>query len=171
MWGGVGPSRTPVFLSAVLARIASVNRLRYSPAPMNNPSALALDLLTRWLDWAERYWRPLDNGRGVWGTGYEHWGVQSHQKYVAAAAVVAALERANPPRRDRALARALAGLRWTLDNHISGPGHCADGTQWGHSWISALGIVLERGRLADHGLPPRPRSRHPRLEMEPRGPQ
>jgi len=104
-------------------------------------TSLALDLLTRWLDWAERYWRPLDAGRGCWGTGYEHWGVQSHQKYVAAAAVVAALDRADAGRRDRALARARAGLRWTLDTHVSGPGRCSDGTQWGRSWISALGIV------------------------------
>ncbi len=108
---------------------------------MNDHAPLARELLARWVDWAERYWHPLDGDRGVWGTGYEHWGVQSHQKYVAAAAIIAAREDTDASRRERARARAMAGLRWTLDNHVSGSGRCCDGTQWGHSWISALGIV------------------------------
>src|SRR5690606_37528582 len=30
--------------------------------------------------------------------------------------------------------------RFNLDAHITGNGICTDGTQWGHTWISGLGI-------------------------------
>ena len=100
----------------------------------------ALALLVGWADWAEQYWFNEGNGRGVWGTGYEHWGVQSHQRYLAAMAVLGTTKSVERACRERCLARALAALRWTLDNHVSGTGRCVDGTQWGHTWISALGI-------------------------------
>jgi hypothetical protein len=39
-----------------------------------------------------------------------------------------------------ARARALAALRFSLRSHLSGDLECTDGTQWGHTWISGLGI-------------------------------
>lgn len=43
-------------------------------------------------------------------------------------------------RAERATERALAALRFSWWSHLSGPGACTDGTQWGHTWISSLGI-------------------------------
>ena len=40
----------------------------------------------------------------------------------------------------RALERAMAALRFSLASHVSGDFQCTDGTRWGHTWISALGI-------------------------------
>jgi len=42
--------------------------------------------------------------------------------------------------RDQALDRALRGLRFSLASHHTGDYHCTDGTCWGRTWISALGI-------------------------------
>ncbi|HVX47168.1 MAG TPA: hypothetical protein VHC49_24975 [Mycobacteriales bacterium] len=103
--------------------------------------AWLLDSLGGWADFAERWWQPdpSDPAAGWFGTGYNDWGVQTNQKYAGAMAVLGAL---GPPgaRRDRAAARARAALRFTLDSHVSGSGRCSDGTQWGHTWISPLGI-------------------------------
>ncbi|HVX43663.1 MAG TPA: hypothetical protein VHC49_07245, partial [Mycobacteriales bacterium] len=98
--------------------------------------AWLLDSLGGWADFAERWWQPAG---GYFGTGYNDWGVQTNQKYAGAMAVLGAL---GPPgaRRNRAVERARAALRFSLDSHISGPGRCSDGTKWGHTWISPLGI-------------------------------
>ena len=31
-------------------------------------------------------------------------------------------------------------LRFSLESHIAGSFHCTDGTRWGHTWISSLGV-------------------------------
>jgi len=46
----------------------------------------------------------------------------------------------SPIARNRARQRALAALRFSLRSHVSGDGRCTDGTPWGHTWISPLGI-------------------------------
>ncbi|HRU05462.1 MAG TPA: hypothetical protein P5137_06770, partial [Candidatus Brocadiia bacterium] len=97
---------------------------------------LALEMLRRWADGAERYWYEIPGrpGEGCYGAGYNSWGVQTNQKYVAAMAALAAEGGA------RERERALAGLRFSLASHVSGSGACTDGTQWGHTWISSLGV-------------------------------
>lgn len=105
-----------------------------------------VELLRRWVAHSERYWyRPPDRpALGCYGTGYNSWGVQTNQKYLGALAVLATLGPGTGPvpaaERDRARARALAALRFSLASHLSGDYRCTDGTRWGHTWISALGI-------------------------------
>lgn len=100
-------------------------------------------LLFNWARFADRWWYDLPGhaGLGCFGTGYNAWGVQTNQKYLAAMAVLANEEHALSRRDcDWARARALASLRFSLASHVSGPLACTDGTKWGHTWISALGI-------------------------------
>lgn len=105
-----------------------------------------LALLARWAEHAERHWYTMPDKAdlGCYGTGYNYWGVQTNQKYVAAMAALCTLSRDDPAvpetLRELALRRALAALRFSLRSHVSGDYHCTDGTQWGHTWISALGI-------------------------------
>ncbi|MEX0775863.1 MAG: hypothetical protein WD042_09145 [Phycisphaeraceae bacterium] len=121
-------------------------------------SALALHLLQRWSDHSERYWhdlpgRPGHPGVGCYGTGYNHWGYHTNQRYAAAMAVLATHPQ-SPPETDRprVLARSLAALRFSLASHVTGPLSCTDGTRWGHTWISPLGI--ERMMHGVHALEP-----------------
>ncbi len=103
-------------------------------------------LLRRWAVAAERSWYPMPDEPelGCYGTGYDSWGVQTNQKYVGAMAALAALgprmEGADPALCDQARARALAALRFSLASHLSGAYHCTDNRQWGHTWISGLGV-------------------------------
>jgi hypothetical protein len=108
--------------------------------PQQFDQGAAMRPLTSWADFAESSWQdhPSRPGQGWYGTGYNNWGVQTNQKYCGAMAVLSAL--GPEPRRPRALDRALAALRFSLDSHVSGSGACSDGTRWGHTWISALGI-------------------------------
>jgi len=100
------------------------------------------DLLRNWARWAERWWyrAPGRADLGYFGTGYNAWGVQTNQKYVAAMAVLARRVQIDDATRDWALQRSLASLRYSLATHVSGDGRCSDESQWGHTWISALGI-------------------------------
>ncbi|MFA5561709.1 MAG: hypothetical protein WDA00_03635 [Eubacteriales bacterium] len=81
-----------------------------------------------------------------YGTGHNNWGVQTNQKAFAAFAVTAALageaELARTGLTRAALqADAIALFRYSLASHIEGDYHCIDGTKWGHTWISGLGIT------------------------------
>jgi hypothetical protein len=109
--------------------------------------ARALRLLTGWADAAEAYWNDMDadGTLGCYGTGYQHWGVQSLFNYAGAMATLAAQE--STARKSRWQARSLAALRYALSTHVTGTRDGADGKRWGNSWISMLGI--ER---AMHGL-------------------
>lgn len=105
-----------------------------------------LELLQRWPAYAERFWYTLP-GRpdlGCFGTGFNSWGVQTNQKYLGAVAALAldpaSDERAMGLSRDHLMARALAALRYDLATHVSGALRRTDDTQWGHTWISGLGI-------------------------------
>ena len=97
---------------------------------------LPLRMLRDWCAASERWWYPIP-GRTEWGcygSGYNGWGVQTNQKYLAALSVLAAQGDA------RARDRALAALRFSLASHHTGEDCCTDGTRWGRTWISALGI-------------------------------
>ena len=102
--------------------------------------ARCLQLLLPWSRAAERHWypSPADPNLGCYRSGYNSWGVQTNQKYISAMAVLAAHGPAT--HRSHSLARALAALRFMLATHLTGEHRCTDGTQWGHTWISALGI-------------------------------
>ncbi len=103
----------------------------------------SLTLLRDWAVFAEADWSDVVGHPdfGVYGTGYNHWGVQTQQKYMAAMATLATkgngIDKVDT---QWALDRALAALRFSLASHQSGSGFCTDGTRWGHTWISALGI-------------------------------
>jgi len=101
--------------------------------------ASALEALALWSPYAERYWwdSPDRPGMGCFGTGYDSWGVQTNQKYVGACAVLATEPGAAS---DELLDRALRALRYSLATHKSGDCRRTDGTQWGRTWISGLGI-------------------------------
>ena len=100
------------------------------------------DSLIRWLESAEQDWYddPDVPGHGWYGSGYTAWGVQTTQKYIAAAAVIGTDDAVAADVGERQRARALAALRHNLASHHSGTRTCADGRAWGHTWISALGI-------------------------------
>ncbi|MHB8997579.1 MAG: hypothetical protein ACYC63_20225, partial [Armatimonadota bacterium] len=103
-------------------------------------------ILEHWPHYAEQYWYddPQRPELGCFGTGYNSWGVQTNQKYLGALAVLASDaatdEQAVGCSREALLDKALRALRFSLASHVSGDHHCTDGTQWGHTWISGLGI-------------------------------
>lgn len=106
---------------------------------------LCLKLLNDWARDAEQWWYsiPGQPGLGCYGTGYNSWGVQTNQKYLAALAAVSEFGGAHGiSDEDRTFARerALASLRFSLWSHVEGAGRCTDGSAWGHTWISALGV-------------------------------
>ncbi|GHC03920.1 hypothetical protein [Cerasicoccus arenae] len=103
----------------------------------------ALKLLQSWALAAEADWStvPGHPQYGVYGTGYNGWGVQTQQKYLAAMATLATSKGDLPGlNHEWALDRAMAALRFNLASHLTGTERCLDGDQWGHTWISALGI-------------------------------
>lgn len=79
-----------------------------------------------------------------YGTGDNSWGVQTNQKAFAAYAVLAAdpVYDSSRVRFEQAyvLDCALRMLRFSLESHVEGSYHCTDRTNWGHTWISALGL-------------------------------
>jgi len=109
-------------------------------------TTICLDLLHKWAVNAERYWYPMpdDPQLGCYGTGYNTWGVQTNQKYLGAMAALAVLgeeeSSISQGTREWARERALAALRYSLRSHVSGDRTRTDGSRWGHTWISGLGI-------------------------------
>ena len=109
-------------------------------------------LLENWAQAAEAYWNPCedDSRLGNYGPGYIHWGVQSNWNYMAAMATLAAQPGVGEAEQWRE--RALAALRFALATHLSGGRATPDGKNWGHGWISMLGI--ERGMHGVDALEP-----------------
>jgi hypothetical protein len=97
-------------------------------------------LLDKWLPAAEAYWYLSDDDPqlGCYGPGYIHWGVQSNWNYLAAAATLSA--QPNSAQSGLWRSRALASLRFALGTHLTGGRLTNDGRNWGHGWISMLGI-------------------------------
>ena len=105
-----------------------------------------LQLLAPWAMYSQKhlYTCPDRPDLICYGPGYNGWGVQTNQKAFAAYAVLASHPKAEEL--SAALAQeelqriALGLLRFSLESHQVGSYHCTDGTSWGHTWISALGI-------------------------------
>lgn len=104
----------------------------------------ALDLLSQWPKFAGRDFWTAPGDSGCYGTGYNGWGVQTNQKFMGAMALLATdadfdadlvgLSQAE------VLDWALKSLRFSLATHHTGASDLADGTRWGRTWISVLGI-------------------------------
>lgn len=116
-----------------------------------SPSDTDSALISSLNDSLQRWWRSSQEdvwetvpGELVYGTGYNTWGVQTQQKALSAAAWLA-LQGDDTARR-----QVTRLLRFNLRSHIDGGSSCIDGEQWGHTWISVLGI--ERMMFALEGL-------------------
>lgn len=105
-----------------------------------------ITLLQPWPRLARQYfWNdPARPDLGCFGTGYNSWGVQTNQKFLGAMGVLGTCaeldEGVAGMRREEIIDLARRALRFSLATHVSGDHHCSDGTQWGHTWISALGV-------------------------------
>ena len=103
-------------------------------------------MLERWTQSARRYlYRIPDRPELLcYGSGENGWGVQTNQKAFAVFATLGAHAGYRPSRggmtQDELRDTALRLLRYSLRSHIAGDYHCTDGTKWGHTWISALGV-------------------------------
>lgn len=117
-----------------------------------------LRLLENWIKGADPYLYdcPDRPELACYGTGDNTWGVQTNQKALAAYAMVATDDRFDEARvgrsRESVLDTALRLLRFSLHTHIEGTYTCTDGTSWGHTWISVLGV--ERMMHAVEALEP-----------------
>lgn len=112
-----------------------------------------LELLGNWTRALPAFLRPSQKTPyEYYGTGESaHWPVQSNFNIFATLAVLGTHEkyRPVPGGMDPGLLveKSLSLLRYGLSTHKGGAHVCTDGGQWGHSWISVLG--LERMR---HGV-------------------
>ncbi|MBD2847652.1 hypothetical protein IDH44_20875 [Paenibacillus sp. IB182496] len=103
-------------------------------------------LLERWAGTVRNeLYEPQDRPElACYGSGENGWGVQTNQKAFAAIAALAASPELDEQRcalsRAELKTLALRMLRYSLQSHIDGDYHCADGQSWGHTWISVLGI-------------------------------
>ncbi len=106
-----------------------------------------ISALERWAEWAdrERFVHPVDSSLACYGPGYLHWGVQSNWNYAAALATLTVQSDVADAAKWRD--QAVSALRYALATHVTGKLFGNDGKQWGHTWISTLGI--ER---AMHGI-------------------
>ncbi|SDE46712.1 hypothetical protein SAMN02799630_05431 [Paenibacillus sp. UNCCL117] len=113
---------------------------------MEDIASVYLNLLQRWMRSAPRYIHNCQDRPELacYGSGENGWGVQTNQKALAAIAVLSANAGLNPAEagssREELKSLALRLLRFSLQSHLEGDYHCTDGTSWGHTWISALGI-------------------------------
>lgn len=95
-----------------------------------------IKLLQDWIAYSESdFWIYPGTEYICYGTGYNGWGVQTHQKAFGAIAVLA-VEIGDKDLLDKAIRM----LRFNLATHIEGTLMCADRSKWGHTWISVLGI-------------------------------
>ena len=121
------------------------------------PEPIAIDLqqpwrlLANWAEASERWWydlppRSQSPAIGCYGTGYNHWGLQSNLKYVAAMTTLATHPQSPlGTRQPWALDRARSAFRFALATHQAREGEpdaapLTDGQRWGLTWISALAI-------------------------------
>ncbi len=105
------------------------------------------ELLYGWVDSAIKYiYTPPDRtDLECYGTGYNNWGVQTNQKAFAAFAVLSSPPNAAHKKNSaigsgKLLEHSLKMLRFSLESHLEGNYRCLDGTKWGHTWISTLGL-------------------------------
>lgn len=128
-----------------LAQYNTLNTEESQPIPMPTHSDF-IKHLQPWPAFARAYWYddPRRPEIGCFGTGYNSWGVQTNQKFLGAMAVLGADPdfdaEAVGMSREEVLDLALRALRFSIASHISGDLTCTDGTNWGHTWISLLGV-------------------------------
>ncbi|MBN1553696.1 MAG: hypothetical protein JXA11_03040 [Phycisphaerae bacterium] len=105
-------------------------------------SSLCKQALETWATFSESYWNqsPRQPGLGWFGTGYNAWGVQTNQKYLAALGMLSQFSPSAGLSSEECLDRAIQSLRFSLASHHTGEYQCTDGTKWGRTWISSLGI-------------------------------
>ncbi|MFD0958362.1 hypothetical protein [Paenibacillus chungangensis] len=103
-------------------------------------------LLERWVRGMKPYLYHCPDRPDLccYGTGEGDWGVQTNQKAFAAVAMLA-VEGDNlivhaGMSKEELTKLAVKLLRFSLESHLEGSYHCTDGSSWGHTWISALGI-------------------------------
>ncbi len=105
-----------------------------------------LRLIEIWLPFAKSFLNTFSERPELefFGTGYNNWAVQTHQKAFSAFAVCAIdpeLDEKNcKMNKEEILQHSLRMLRFNLESHIEGRYYCLDGTKWGHTWISVLGM-------------------------------
>lgn len=99
-------------------------------------------VLEKWICFAKNFIYSTREDLEVFGTGYNNWAISTHQKAFSAFAVCAAMPEIDEKgmKKDEVLQHSLKMLRFSLESHIEGTYHCLDGTKWGHTWISVLGI-------------------------------
>ncbi len=109
--------------------------------PMNAQNYL--NRMTPWLNVLPRFLRKTDSGLEYYGTGESaHWPVQSNQNILAALAVLARAETLenSPMSQEEIRDHALRLFRYSMGTHRTGKLRATDGKQWGHHWISVLGM-------------------------------
>lgn len=102
-----------------------------------------IDVMKPWLAKLPEFLRTSEYNPGLtcYGTGESaHWPIQSNCNVFAALAVLGTAPEL--PENERAGVRetALALLRYALATHLTGSDKASDGRQWGHHWISVLGL-------------------------------
>lgn len=102
-------------------------------------------LLERWASACDLIRVSPKNGLSYYGTGEcAHWPVQSNFNVFAALAVLGTAgdldEKCAGMTRCDITARSLSLLRYGLTTHKGEANICTDGGQWGHFWISVLGL-------------------------------
>jgi len=124
-----------------------------TPSPSNPAGSYPIDtariwqLLEHWAKASEAWWFDLTDPRGMghYGSGYNHWGLHTNLKYVAAMTTLAT--HPDSPRsvdKAHALKRALAAFRFAIFSHHAHTDKSgitlADESTWGRTWITALAI-------------------------------
>ncbi len=123
-------------------------KLTELPATLDRQLERSREMLAQWAAYAENFWYDLPDRSelGCFGTGYNSWGVQTNQKYIGAVGAMAVDASCRDAiiggglTPEHLLKRALAALRYEIATHHVGHLNRTDGSRWGHTWISGLGI-------------------------------
>lgn len=99
-------------------------------------------MLNEWLNYSQDqlYIPPERPDLMCYGSGYNGWGMQTHQKGFAAYAIAATSELKTDISKELLQEYSLKMLRYMLETHVEGGYHSVEGDKWGHTWISILGI-------------------------------
>lgn len=102
----------------------------------------AEEMLKGWVNYSlnELYVCPDRQDLVCYGSGYNGWGMQAHQKALAAYTIAATSNFLQESEKSKLLQISLKMLRYMLETHIEGTYECLEGVKWGHTWISILGI-------------------------------
>ena len=98
-------------------------------------------MINRWIQYSMKdlYTPPERQDLVCYGTGYNGWGMQTHQKGLAAYGIAATTDMETDIPKAELLDISLKMLRYMLESHIEGSYYCVEGEKWGHTWISVLG--------------------------------